>query len=119
MSNVRIHRALWTRVFGLRDRTDRHQGYNPFYVHGPVILLPFLVFATELTGTKGKNYPFYVHRPVILLPFLVFATELTGTKGKNYPFTYTDLCVQFPRTLAPLLTLAQTDWKIPAKRCRT
>src|SRR6218665_2676634 len=48
--------------------------------------LVYLVFATELTGTKGKNYPFYVYRPVILLPFLVFATELTGTKGKNYPF---------------------------------
>src|SRR6218665_72108 len=48
--------------------------------------LVYLVFATELTGTKGKNYPFFVYRPVILLPFLVFATELTCTKTKKYPF---------------------------------
>src|SRR6218665_2320481 len=116
MSNVRIHRALWTRVFGLRDRTDRHQGYHPFYVHGPVILLPFLVFATELTGTKGKNYPFYVHRPVL---FSVPHCIANGTKGKDYPFyIHRPVCL-IPRTMAPLLTLAQTDWKIPVKRCRT
>src|SRR6218665_2384230 len=64
---------------GLRDRTDRHQGYHPFYVHGPVILLPLLVFATELTGTKGKNYPFYVHRPVCLISTYTGTVTLDGT----------------------------------------
>src|SRR6218665_2009340 len=64
-----------------------------------------LVFATELTGTKGL--PFYVHRRVFLLPFRYhlqaprvgvtlftytdvfytsFPVSLTGTKGRCYPF---------------------------------
>src|SRR6218665_3830177 len=41
--------------------------------------LVYLVFATELTDTKGKNYPFYVHRPVCLISTYTGTVTHTGT----------------------------------------
>src|SRR6218665_554727 len=49
------------------------------FTYTDLILLPFLVFATELTGTKSKNYPFYVHRPVCLISTYTSTVSLTGT----------------------------------------
>src|SRR6218665_4169527 len=68
----------------------------------------FLVFATELTGTKGITLFTYTD-----LFFYFFSgisnLEIPDTKGKDYPFyVHRPVCL-IPRTLAPFLSFARTD----------